>query len=510
MGFMDNSDIKAAWDYHNGTKHSNGFLMDPLHYFDPLQQPLLFKIYKGIEPIPLPFDASASMPALEAISAYIELRGRHVPDIRTLSRILYFSAGITKRIKFPPPWGEIQFRAASCTGALYHIDLYIVCGDLPGLEAGVYHFDPKDFALRRLRKGDYRNVLVDATENEPSITHAPLIIVYADTFWRNACKYQAREYRHAFWDCGTMLSHTFAMCSAHGLPAKAIAGFADPSVNRLLSLDTMKEVSLVLVPIGHSDDRAVPFPPVESLSLETVPISEWEKDFPSIREMHEASSLLKEVTHWRGSINVASQKPSGKLFSLQPYTKDELPKDTIEPVIIRRGSTRRFSQESMTFRQLSTILHYSTEGIPSDFEHHGTSLSQPYLIVNAVDGLPSGSFFFHRDVRALELLREGDFRHTAGYLGLNQALPYNASVDVFFLSDLRPILERFGNRGYRAAQLEASIIAGKMYLAAYAQGLGATGLTFFDDAVTDFFSPHAKDKSVMFLMALGKRAKGIS
>jgi nitroreductase len=47
----------------------------------------------------------------------------------------------------------------------------------------------------------------------------------------------------------------------------------------------------------------------------------------------------------------------------------------------------------------------------------------------------------------------------------------------------------------------------RIYLAAYAQGLGATGLTFYDDAVTEFFSPHASEKSVMFLVAIGKRAR---
>jgi hypothetical protein len=46
-----------------------------------------------------------------------------------------------------------------------------------------------------------------------------------------------------------------------------------------------------------------------------------------------------------------------------------------------------------------------------------------------------------------------------------------------------------------------------MYLAAYAQGFGATGLTFFDDDVTAFFAPHAADKSVMFLIALGYAAR---
>ncbi len=75
------------------------------------------------------------------------------------------------------------------------------------------------------------------------------------------------------------------------------------------------------------------------------------------------------------------------------------------------------------------------------------------------------------------------------------------------LVDLNPILSRFGNRGYRAVQLEAGIIGGKLYLGAYALRLGATGLTFFDDDVTNFFSPHAAGKSAIFLMAIGKSVK---
>ena len=54
------------------------------------------------------------------------------------------------------------------------------------------------------------------------------------------------------------------------------------------------------------------------------------------------------------------------------------------------------------------------------------------------------------------------------------------------------------------AQTEAAIRAGKINLAAYALRLGASGLTFFDDDVTDFFSPHAAGKSVMFLIAVGR------
>jgi hypothetical protein len=47
---------------------------------------------------------------------------------------------------------------------------------------------------------------------------------------------------------------------------------------------------------------------------------------------------------------------------------------------------------------------------------------------------------------------------------------------------------------------------GKIYLLAHALGLRATGLTFYDDEVTDFFSPHAAGHSPMFLVAFGRRA----
>ena len=104
------------------------------------------------------------------------------------------------------------------------------------------------------------------------------------------------------------------------------------------------------------------------------------------------------------------------------------------------------------------------------------------------------------------MLKAGDFRDRAGYLGLEQQIPADAAVDIFFLADLKKILERYGNRGYRAAQLEAGILGGKLYLAAYAQRLGASGLTFYDDDVVNFFSPHARGKSAIFLVALGRSA----
>jgi hypothetical protein len=64
-----------------------------------------------------------------------------------------------------------------------------------------------------------------------------------------------------------------------------------------------------------------------------------------------------------------------------------------------------------------------------------------------------------------------------------------------------------GARGYRAAQLEAGIVGGKVYLGTYAHRFGATGLTFYDDEVERFFSPDADGKSCVLVVAVGHSSR---
>jgi nitroreductase len=135
-----------------------------------------------------------------------------------------------------------------------------------------------------------------------------------------------------------------------------------------------------------------------------------------------------------------------------------------------------------------------------------SSLIDIYLICNDVEGVPAGGYFFNRKLNTLDLLKLKVSREMSGYLCLGQSLFSQASAVLFLMTNLQKVLEALGNRGYRASQFEAGIIAGKIYLAAYAQGIGASGSTFFDDAVTEFFSPHAKDKNTMIVVGIGKPA----
>lgn len=506
----DNCDPEAAWSYHNATKHSYASIRSNPHFLDRDNQPLPFKIYPALEPSSLPGELrQTGVAALSAIAESVPAQTNATPDLEAVAQLLFLSAGITRRRTYHG--GEIYFRAAACTGALYEVELYLICGDLADLKAGIYHFAPAEFGLRRLRAGDYRRVLLEAAAGESAIAHAPFVIACTCTYWRNAWKYQARTYRHFGWDNGTMLANLLAVAAALGLPAKVICGFVDADVNRLLDVDPRREVAFSLVALGHIADLP-PQSPVEisPLELETVPLSRREVDYPAMREMHAASSLhsAAEVEKWRGHTPITDLPPLAEpVVPLEPLSDAFMSRDPIEQVILRRGSSRKFARSPLSLAQLSTLLDRATRGVPADFlDPSGAQLNQLYLIVHDVEGLPSGAYVFHHNRCLLECLKRGNFRSQAGYLGLEQELPADAAVDIFFLADLRPILERFGNRGYRAVQLEAGIIGGKLYLGAYAQGLGATGLTFYDDDVVGFFSPHAEGKSAIFLVAVGHSA----
>jgi len=508
---MSNSDTEPAYHYHEQTKHSYQSVRSDTHSLDFSNQPVPFKTYPGLKPIPLPHPLEGTeITALSAVSTTTSpTKEKRIPTLSDLARLLYFSAGITRQKDYPGR--TLLFRAASCTGALYEVELYVVCGELPNLSAGVYHFSPKDFALYRLREGDYRAVVAQASGREPNVVAAPALILSTGTYWRNAWKYRARTYRHFGWDNGTIIAHLLAMGSALKLPTRLVLGFVDEELNQLLDLDVQREVTLSIVSFGGMSRKvSEPSTKLEVLELPTLPLSEREVDYPEMRTLHSATAFLsnKEVALWRGETPIRPlPAPEGPVWKLDP--DPERAPDSIEKVIRRRGSSRQFEHKPISFQEFSTMLYCSAQGISADFlEPTEVLLNDWYLIVSAVEGLPSGTYVLHREGWFLELLKEGNFRNEAGFLGLEQRLPADASANVFFLADLDAILKQLGNRGYRAVQLEAGILGGKLYLTAYAQRLGATGLTFYDDAVVEFFSPHAQGKSAIFLMALGHGKKG--
>jgi SagB-type dehydrogenase family enzyme len=530
MAREGNQDTAAAWRFHSATKYvgpagvrdyadAEILMGEPPHRVqamgeqDPAIEPIPYKIYTTLEPIPLPRDFPTSdLPALDALAATGELQnGSAVPDLNTVARLCLRSNGLLKRWR-SPSGREFEFRAAGCTGARYHLELYLVCGELPGLEAGVYQYAAHDHSLRQLRAGDYRAPVVAATGQEPAIAAAPVIAVWTSTFWRNAWRYQARAYRHVYWDTATALANLLAVAADARLLARVVLGFADDEINALLDVDGKREAAISLVALGRSDHPAPASPEVHPLELPTLPLSEREIEFPEIGAMHAASSLASgaEASAWRAGAFVPSLPPPGEAsIPLQPLDAAATPADPIDAVIERRRSNRHYAAETpISFAALSTMLTASLQGTAMDCLVPGAPpLFTPYLIVNNVAGLQPGAYVVHPEQQALELLRAGEMSESARRLACDQDYAADAHVNAYALTNLKPVLEHFGNRGYRVAQLEAALFGAKLQLAAHALGLGAVGSTSFDDEVTAHFSPHAAGKSFMFIAVFGARRR---
>ena len=522
-----NKNIKYALDYHESTKHSEISLMTSRHYLDMDNRPLPFKVYTELLSYPLPLDFS--QPALNAITSisriYPQTSENAAPDItrtnlntKSLAEILFFSGGITREIKYP--LSTYYMRAASATGALYPIELYIVCQDLADLKAGIYHFGPADFRLTQIRTGDYRSELAAAAGDNHSIITSPITIIFTSIAWRNAWKYQARSYRHWFWDSGVIAANLLATTVSMGLPTRLIMGFVDDKISQLLCVEDHREAAVVMATIGiglskdllPKEDRQIPYLPIPKIR----PLSKkGETDYPEIWILNDSSKLFskEEVKEWINEDNpsiIPVYKQSSALAEIldrQPLSRDQYNSSNVPnlcEVILRRGSSRRFSRSSVSFSVLSTILQSSTRGVPLDiFKENGDSLIDIYLIANDINGITPGGYFFNRNSQSLEQLKRNVSRNMSGYLCLGQSLFSDASAVFFLMTDLQSVLKSLGNRGYRASQFEAGVIVGKIYLAAYAQQIGASGSTFFDDAVTEFFSPHASNKSTMIVVGIG-------
>jgi len=543
-----NKDISYAINYHEATNHSEISLMTSRYRLDWNNRPMPFKVYTdNLFTYNLPTDFPIpTMNAIKSIcNGYYNHNSGIISDsnvlrndnitLKDLSEILFFSAGITREMRYN--YGTYYMRAASATGALYPIELYIVCRDLsPNLKAGVYHFCPAEFNLTEIRSGDYLTQLSGATGNNSNILNSQISIIFTSFAWRNAWKYQARSYRHWYWDSGVIAANLLAVTTSMRLSAELVMGFVDDALNNLLRLEKQKEATIVMAAINTRSSlekveikntkkveeiQRIPNLPV----LKVVPLSKsGEIDYFEIWRLHQASKLdnKNEVKEWVKSYDHNTDETVWKASNMKHESSNNTIKISSEhssfkesissncsvaglgETILRRGSTRRFTVVPIPFSILSVILSCVTTGTPMDFLRKGDTLIDIYLIANGIDNLPRGGYFFNSKLNSLEVLKRHVSREMSGYLCLGQSLFSDASAVLFLMCNLKNILDVLGNRGYRAAQFEAGVIAGKIYLSAYAQGIGASGSTFFDEAVTEFFSPHAENKNSMIAIGIGR------
>ena len=493
-----------------------------LQYINLDNKPPLYKVYPGLRAISLPNVAEQPGPQMPALAA---IRGDNAAEqsgpltLEKLTSLLYHSAAVIRRRQLRD--GEVHYRAAASAGALYPTEIYVVCGDLEGLRAGVYHFNPQDCTLARLRNGDLRRWVASAVGDHAAY---PATLVFTTVFWRSAWKYRERGYRYCYWDLGTVAANLLATANAEAVPVKLHFGFVDRMLTGYFGIDGVTEAPALVASVGIPDGM-LPDGPGDvpgALTQESNDLSSGAMEYPMSASVHEASPLRthEELASWNRAVVNSSQSEKDELDgpgeTFRPlrsgvdgaFDSDidlkALASASLSDCIRLRGSTRRFSRDAMPWEAFRSVVDAAASTISAPgFEGGYGSTVGLYFIVNAVAGLEPGAYYYNPFYNGLRLLKAGDFREMAGHLGFEQALPADAAAVAFITADLNAIDQALGARGYRTAQTIAGIIGGRLYLGMHALGLGATGLTFYDDSVTEFFSPHAAGQSAVFVVPMG-------
>ena len=385
----------------------------------------------GLPSVELPaMWASVPAPTIELLA------GRHntapAPlDLGGLARLLHLSAGVV-RVAVRRDGRRFLFRPAGSAGGLFPLELYVSARGVSGLPDGVYWYDPVGHAL----------LLVAP----PAVGDATTIVVTGIP-WRTGWRYAERGLRHIYWDAGTMFANTLALAESGGYQPRLLTRFPDAAVARLVGADGTQEFPLAIVTLGPGAPAIDAGGEAATGSIDVAPV-----EFPLV-------SLAQHA---------GDDERLGAPWPIAPRAEGDLPvTDDLDAVILRRGSARTLdAAAAVDFPTFERSLAVSLRG--TRVPH--------FIAVHAVHGLEAG---LYRWPDLEHPLRGGALRDELWVACYGQDLGRDASFVVISAVDL----DLLDDRGYREAQLDAGIVEGRLHLAAYAFGIGATGMTFLDSEI---------------------------
>ena len=392
--------------------------------------PWFYKRYEQSLPrIGLPRELPpTSLPALDVLAG--AAGSPRVLDLPHLARLLHLSAGVVRTS--PRPYGTYLFRAAGSAGGRFPLELYVAVPDGTVLPEGVHWYDPEDHSLVRV--------------GPPPRGAAPALVVTGIP-WRTGWRYRERGYRHLFWDAGTMLAQMIALADSAGIPAALHTCFPDATVAALVGADRVHELPIAFVALGEGPPALEPGGPAAAGAVDA-----WPVEFPLVTAAQRAGEV--------DALGPAGER--GAAVSLGAHSNK-----TLEEVVLARGSQRRMDRRrGLPFSLLKTSTDVALRGIA--LPHR--------VVVHDVEGLEPGVYRWP-DLSAP--VRAGDLREEMYRVCLDQELGSDAAFVVIGATEIATL----DAREYRAAHLAAGIVAGRLHLAAYALGAGATGMTFLDSAI---------------------------
>ncbi len=199
----------------------------------------------AVQEVVLPEAAHTGRASLEeAIVGRRSLRSFGAEPLRLedVAQLLWATQGVTDTSR--------GLRTAPSAGATYPLETYLVAGDVSGLTAGIYRYDPRTHRLAQTGAGDVRNDLAAAALSQSFIAEAPASIVIACAYARTEQRYGDRAERYVHMEAGHAAQNLALQAVSLGLGTVPVGAFRDDPVAALLELPAEEE-PLYILPIGR-------------------------------------------------------------------------------------------------------------------------------------------------------------------------------------------------------------------------------------------------------------------
>jgi SagB-type dehydrogenase family enzyme len=157
-------------------------------------------------------------------------------SLEEVSQILWAAQGITDPSK--------GYRTAPSARGTYVIQVYLVAGNVSGLPAGLYKYEPKGHALVKLSEGDKKGNLLKAA-GQAAIGPAPAALIISGVTDRSAA-----NPNWMYLEAGHASENVYLQAFTLKLGTVAMAGFKPEEVKRALSLPE-KEQPIYIMPFGR-------------------------------------------------------------------------------------------------------------------------------------------------------------------------------------------------------------------------------------------------------------------
>jgi len=350
-------------------------------------------------------------------------------DAAQLGRILFLGAGVVRTATRRGI--NHLFRASGSAGARFPLEVYASTRGVAGVPDGVHWYDAARHALVRVG---------------PAATGDVTTLVVTGVPWRTGWRYAERGFRHMYWDGGTLLAQLSAAASSAGFTPRLRSLFPDAAVRELVGADGVHEHPIALLSLGDGSPAVGSTGPASHGDLPPV-------EFPLCTAAQLAGERDSFGPPW----------PAGAVLREVPSSP------SLDEVVRRRGSQRRMDRSRTVARSLlEWSMAAALRGV--DVPH--------WVAVHGVEDVDPG---LYRWPDLATPLRAGDLRGKLEWVCLDQTLAAEACFVAIAATSLTPL----DDRAYRDVQLAAGLVEGRLHLAAYALGAGASGMTFLDSAIPE-------------------------